>query len=55
MKMAETIYTPFQNGHFWPFLIVSCNFQNFVSEENSYNQLNNWKKIIPENKTPSKL
>ena len=28
MKIAETIYTPFQKGHFWPVLTVSCNCQN---------------------------
>jgi hypothetical protein len=43
-KIAETIYTPFQNGHFWPFLSVSWNIQKKISEENSWNQLNNWKK-----------
>ena len=45
MKIAETIYTPFQNGHFWPVLTVSCNFRNFFfTEKKQKNQLNNWKK-----------
>ena len=73
MKIAQSIYTPFQKGHLWPLLTVSCNFRkkqfhkkklkldkwmkkspptsssqyqqlqetNF-SQENSWNQLNNW-------------
>ena len=44
-KIAETIYTPFQKVNFWPVLTVSCNFENEKkSEENSWNQLNNWQK-----------
>ena len=29
MKIAETIYTPFLNLHFWPVQTMSCNFWNF--------------------------
>ena len=43
MKIAETIYTLFLNLHYWPVQRVFCNFQNFFPEENSWNQLNNWK------------
>ena len=48
MKIAKTIFTPFPNLHFWHFQTVSCNFCIFFSEGNSWNQLNNWKKIIPD-------
>ena len=48
-KIAETVYTPFQIVHFWPVLTMFCNFWIFFSEENSWNQLNNWKKPIPAN------
>jgi hypothetical protein len=44
IKITETIYIPFQNLNFWLIQIVSCNFQKKNSEENSWNQLNNWKK-----------
>ena len=45
IKITETIYIPFQNLNFWPIQIVSCNFREKKnSEENSWNQLNNWKK-----------
>ena len=39
MKIAETIYMPFQKGHFSPVLAVSLNFQNCCLKkiaENSY-------------------
>ena len=29
-KIVETIYTPSQNGHFWPVLTVSSNFQKTI-------------------------
>jgi hypothetical protein len=38
MKIADTIYTPFQKGHIW----------SVPTEENSRKHLNNWKKIIPD-------
>ena len=47
-KIAETIYTPFHNGHvylFWP-CAATCGKQ--FSEENSCNQITNCTKIIPE-------
>ena len=44
IPVAETIYTPFQHLHFWLVLTMSCNFQKCFSGENSWNQLNNWKK-----------
>ena len=44
LKIAETIYTPFQRGHFWPVPTISCNFLNFVREDNSWNKLNESKK-----------
>ena len=46
IPVAETIYTPFQHLHFWLVLTMSCNFQKCFSGENSWNQLNNWKKSL---------
>ena len=47
MKIAETIYTPFKKGQFWPVLTV-LQFSEFLShKKNSWSQVNNWKKIIP--------
>jgi hypothetical protein len=46
-KIAETIYTPFQNGHFWPFLTMSCNFlKQFLSPLSLCNKLNSVHKGI---------
>jgi len=36
MKIAKTIYTPFNKGNFWPVLTVSCNFQKIHVAEISY-------------------
>ena len=43
MEIIETIYAPFQKGPFLPVLTVSATFRFFVSDENNWNQLNNWK------------
>jgi hypothetical protein len=44
MKVAETINTLFQKGHFDLFWLYPASVRIFVSQENSWNQLNNWKK-----------
>jgi hypothetical protein len=47
-KIAETIYTPFSNGIFLTCSdLCQTTFCNFFPEEISWNQLNNWTKIIP--------
>ena len=38
MKIAETIYTPFQKGHFWPVLTVTCSFLNLFFTEKKLNK-----------------
>ena len=44
MKIADTIYTPFQNDHFWPVLTLSNNFRKTISIGSNWN---NWKKKSP--------
>ena len=47
MKIAEIIYDPFKKVISDLFQLYPATFRIFASEENSWNQLNNWTKIIP--------
>jgi hypothetical protein len=44
----ETIYIPFQMVCFFTCSESLANFGNFSPEENGWNQLNNWRNIIPD-------
>ena len=48
IKLAETIYSPFKTTIFDLFRSFPATFGILFSEENSWNQLNKWKKILPE-------
>jgi hypothetical protein len=47
-NIAETIYIPFHNGHFYLFWPCAATCGKQFSEENSCNQISNWTTIIPE-------
>ena len=50
IEIAETIYTTFQNLHFWLALIMSCNFRNFFFQKKIAEISKITEKIITENK-----